>query len=149
MADGPSFCVASKRAWSSGFNEPLRCITADRAPTCPAASPKNAAARLCCSRNSSRRSRSCQRIRPNARRERKQQSFVQDFDHRSPPYRPPPCRSPRARQHLGQTMTVAGPGMKTRTRFTHRIDMWDDAGENIIEHLAGVSVPASAPLPPS
>jgi hypothetical protein len=30
-----------------------------------------------------------------------------------PPYRPPPCRSPRARQHLGQTMTVAGrPGMK-------------------------------------
>jgi hypothetical protein len=46
-------------------------------------------------------------------------------------------------------MTVAGPGMKTRTRFTHRIDMWDDAGENIIEHLAGVSVPASAPLPPS
>jgi len=28
--------------------------------------------------------------------------------------------------------------MKTRTHFTHRVDMWDDAGENIIEHLAGV-----------
>jgi hypothetical protein len=62
----------------------------------------------------------CQRIRPNARRELKQQSFVQDFGHRSPPYRPP-CRSPRARQHLGQTMTVdcpdgpnyGTPGMKT------------------------------------
>ena len=27
--------------------------------------------------------------------------------------------------------------MKTRTNFTHRVDMWDDAGQNIIEHLAG------------
>jgi hypothetical protein len=26
-------------------------------------------------------------------------------------------------------------GMKTRTNFTHRIDMWDYAGENIIKHL--------------
>jgi hypothetical protein len=24
--------------------------------------------------------------------------------------------------------------MKTRTRFTHRIDMWDDAGDDIFEH---------------
>jgi hypothetical protein len=29
-------------------------------------------------------------------------------------------------------------GMKTRTHFTQRLDMWDDAGQNIIEHLAGV-----------
>jgi hypothetical protein len=28
--------------------------------------------------------------------------------------------------------------MKTRTQFTHRVDMWDDAGQTIIEHLAGV-----------
>jgi hypothetical protein len=28
--------------------------------------------------------------------------------------------------------------MKNRTHFTHRIDMWDDDGENIIEHLASV-----------
>jgi hypothetical protein len=28
--------------------------------------------------------------------------------------------------------------MKNRTNFTHRLDMWDDTGENIIEHLAGV-----------
>jgi hypothetical protein len=28
--------------------------------------------------------------------------------------------------------------MKTRTHFTHRIDQWDAAGENIVEHLAGV-----------
>jgi hypothetical protein len=28
--------------------------------------------------------------------------------------------------------------MKTRTHFAHRIDMWDDDGENLIEHLAGL-----------
>jgi hypothetical protein len=28
--------------------------------------------------------------------------------------------------------------MKTRTNFTHRVDLWDDAGQNIIEHLAHV-----------
>src|SRR5262245_11591861 len=28
--------------------------------------------------------------------------------------------------------------MKTRTNFTHRVDMWNDAGQNIVEHLAGV-----------
>ena len=28
--------------------------------------------------------------------------------------------------------------MKDRKRFAHRIDMWDDDGENIVEHLAGV-----------
>jgi hypothetical protein len=28
--------------------------------------------------------------------------------------------------------------MKTRTQFTHRVDMWDDAGQSIIEHLDGV-----------
>jgi hypothetical protein len=28
--------------------------------------------------------------------------------------------------------------MSTRTHFAHRIDMWDDDGETIVEHLAGV-----------
>jgi hypothetical protein len=28
--------------------------------------------------------------------------------------------------------------VKTRTQFAQRIDMWDNAGQNIIEHLAGV-----------
>jgi hypothetical protein len=28
--------------------------------------------------------------------------------------------------------------MKDRTHFAFRIDMWDDDGENIIEHLAGI-----------
>jgi hypothetical protein len=28
--------------------------------------------------------------------------------------------------------------MKDRKHFTHRIDMWDDDGENVIEYLAGV-----------
>jgi hemoglobin-like flavoprotein len=32
----------------------------------------------------------------------------------------------------------AGPAMKARSHFAHRIDMWDDAGENIIEHLVSV-----------
>ncbi len=26
----------------------------------------------------------------------------------------------------------------TRTYFTHRIDLWDSTGDNIVEHLAGV-----------
>jgi hypothetical protein len=30
-----------------------------------------------------------------------------------------------------------GPAMKNRTHFTHRIDIWDDTGENIIEHNCG------------
>src|SRR6516225_3859183 len=33
----------------------------------------------------------------------------------------------------------AGPRMRTRTHFTHRVDRWDSAGENIIEHLACAS----------
>ena len=28
--------------------------------------------------------------------------------------------------------------IKTRRHFTHRVDMWDDAGQNIIAHPAGV-----------
>lgn len=28
--------------------------------------------------------------------------------------------------------------VKTRTHFAHRIGLWDDDGENIVEHLAGV-----------
>ena len=34
----------------------------------------------------------------------------------------------------------AGETMKSKDRkqFSHRIDMWDDDGENVLEHLAGV-----------
>jgi hypothetical protein len=28
--------------------------------------------------------------------------------------------------------------MKNRTHFAHRVDAWDDEGENVIERLAGV-----------
>jgi hypothetical protein len=28
--------------------------------------------------------------------------------------------------------------VKNRTNFAHRVDAWDDDGENVIEHLAGV-----------
>ena len=28
--------------------------------------------------------------------------------------------------------------MTTRTHFAHRIDLWDDRGDNIIDHVAGV-----------
>ena len=27
---------------------------------------------------------------------------------------------------------------KDRKRFSHRIDLWDEDGENVLEHLAGV-----------
>ena len=29
--------------------------------------------------------------------------------------------------------------MKTGANFTYRIDMWDDARENLTDHLAGAS----------
>src|SRR5216684_3324443 len=39
----------------------------------------------------------------------------------------------------------AGPGrvesglpMKTKTHFTFRVDIWDDTGDSIVEHIAGV-----------
>jgi hypothetical protein len=28
--------------------------------------------------------------------------------------------------------------MKTRKYFIYRIDLWDQAGENIVEHVAGI-----------
>jgi hypothetical protein len=28
--------------------------------------------------------------------------------------------------------------MKTKTHFTFRVDIWDDAGDSIVEHIAGV-----------
>src|SRR5262249_53758956 len=31
-----------------------------------------------------------------------------------------------------------------RTRFAHRIDLWDADGENVVEHLAGVEDPQVA-----
>jgi hypothetical protein len=38
-----------------------------------------------------------------------------------------------AEEDWGKTMKS-----KDRKRFSHRIDMWDDDGENVLEHLAGV-----------
>jgi hypothetical protein len=28
--------------------------------------------------------------------------------------------------------------MRTRQDFAHRVDLWDSAGDNIVEHLAGI-----------
>ena len=28
--------------------------------------------------------------------------------------------------------------MQTRTHFAHRVDIWDDSGDNLIEHVAGI-----------
>jgi hypothetical protein len=28
--------------------------------------------------------------------------------------------------------------MKTKTHFTFRVDIWDDTGDSIVEHVAGV-----------
>ena len=28
--------------------------------------------------------------------------------------------------------------MKTRTLFAYRVDVWDDAGDNIVEHVSGI-----------
>ena len=28
--------------------------------------------------------------------------------------------------------------MKTRTHFAYRGDVWDDAGDNIVEHVSGI-----------
>ena len=28
--------------------------------------------------------------------------------------------------------------MNSGTNFAHRIDLWDDDGENVVEHLAGI-----------
>ena len=63
----------------------------------------------------------------------------------------PPCRLPfaaavahasilaeRWQQTVRIGINTGQPSMKTRANFTHRVDMWDDAGENIVEHLAGV-----------
>jgi hypothetical protein len=28
--------------------------------------------------------------------------------------------------------------VKTKTHFSFRVDVWDDAGDNIVEHVAGI-----------
>lgn len=38
----------------------------------------------------------------------------------------------------GLVVEDAATAQKTRSYFRHRIDMWDAAGDSIIEHLAGV-----------
>jgi hypothetical protein len=42
-------------------------------------------------------------------------------------------------------INTSGPGrvesdlsVKTKTHFAFRIDVWDDAGDNLVEHLAGL-----------
>jgi hypothetical protein len=37
-----------------------------------------------------------------------------------------------------EQVDALGRKLEPRTHFAHRIDLWDDDGENIIEHLAGV-----------
>jgi len=51
----------------------------------------------------------CQRIGPKTLRERSRFTCVEDFGHCSLPPSGLPSRSPRARQHLGQTVTLACP----------------------------------------
>jgi hypothetical protein len=50
----------------------------------------------------------CQRIRPNARRELKQQSFIQDFGHRSPPE---PCIERLALRLVSDLAAETSPGV--------------------------------------
>ena len=35
--------------------------------------------------------------------------------------------------------------MQTRTHFAHRIDIWDDSGEHLIEHVAGARTSSGSP----
>src|SRR6266851_1830009 len=51
----------------------------------------------------------------------------------------------RARDATTCRINSAGPGrvesglpMKTKTHFTFRVDIWDDTGDSIVEHIAGV-----------
>ena len=38
--------------------------------------------------------------------------------------------------------------MKTKTHFAFRVDIWDDSGDSIVEHVAGVdeTVPSTGGL---
>jgi len=47
-----------------------------------------------------------------------------------------PLLSPHARAYVLGLFSVGG-AMKTRTYFAFRIDVWDDAGDNIYEHVVG------------
>jgi hypothetical protein len=54
-----------------------------------------------------------------------------------------PLRRGRIR-NIG-SINTSGPGrvesdlsMKTKTYFAFRVDMWDAAGDNIVEHVAGI-----------
>src|SRR5712671_2762842 len=51
----------------------------------------------------------------------------------------------RARDVTTWRINSAGPGrvesglpMKTKTHFAFRVDIWDDTGDSIVEHIAGV-----------
>jgi hypothetical protein len=39
---------------------------------------------------------------------------------------------------MGVPRGFTGRRMKTRTHFNFRVDTWDYAGDNIVEHVAGV-----------
>jgi hypothetical protein len=38
----------------------------------------------------------------------------------------------------GQDESSRNLSVKTKTHFAFRIDVWDDAGDNLVEHLAGL-----------
>src|SRR5262249_42744080 len=91
----------------------LRCVSADRAPTYPARKTKPS------DREAGARLGDHDPPTPTDRAERSREremsglaaasSFIQDFGRCSSPVRPPQCRSPTARQHLGQTVTAGCP----------------------------------------
>jgi hypothetical protein len=98
------------------FNGLVHCVSADRAPTYPAADrrktkPLGREARVQLAITIRQR----RGTGPNARREHEVSGlaaasrFIQDFGHCSFPRTASPSRSPRARQHLGQRVTADCP----------------------------------------
>jgi hypothetical protein len=39
---------------------------------------------------------------------------------------------------LPAAITLGGSAVKTKTYFAFRVEVWDGAGDNIVEHVAGV-----------
>jgi hypothetical protein len=53
------------------------------------------------------------------------------------PTRPAPQVNSTLRYHPPAAILV-GSDVKTKTYFAFRVDVWDGAGDNIVEHVAGV-----------
>jgi len=75
--------------------------------------------------------------------------MVQAFLHTKPrPHKPLGKRKRARRRRYAKTWDInsAGRGpvqpdlapMKTKTHFAFRVDVWDDTGNSIVEHVAGV-----------